>query len=199
MGIINPSSSGDAPVVPDGLYVVTCVGAEEHTVEGDQFGNNEKVELHIQFETVDGDEVQLDPRCNAKWSEKATLFKWAIAFGLPADPNVPFDTDSFKGKKAQAVIHTETEGSWPRVQSFMPYKQASPARSTKVTEPSERKPGVLLPDGTVDWTLVWKEVKRLGMTRESVAAQFDGDIGKLTAMDGIDVAVWLDELQNVTA
>ena len=183
--------------MPDGLYLVTCVGVEERVVEGDQFGNNEKVELHISFD-VDGEEAQLDPRCNAKWSEKATLFKWALAFGLRANPNEPFDTDSFKGKKAQAVIHTETEGSWPRIQSFMPYKQSAPARSTTATQRSESiATGAALVNsmGDIEWKVFWSEVERLGGTKEGIKAKVGGDLLKMEELSVTEVQDLLEALK----
>ena len=32
----------------------------------------------------EGEPVTLDPRCNRKWGEKATLYQWALAFGVVA-------------------------------------------------------------------------------------------------------------------
>ena len=198
MSVVEPGG-GDVPEIPDGLYKARVTAVKDITLEQpDTFGNQEKVEIHLAFKDSDDIDQTLEPRVNRKWGDRATLFAIALACGLDVQPHESFETQSLVGCQVNVLVETPEEGRWPRVKSWGRVKTAS-ARSTKATEPSERKPGVLLPDGTVDWTIVWKEVKRLGMTRESVAAQFDGDITKLTDMDGIDVAVWLDELQSVTA
>lgn len=204
MPVVEPTKGGYEGVeIPDGLYVVTCKNVEETEMKNDRFGKPDKYRLTLVGVTPDGEPFTVEPLMNRTWSAMpgktpSTLFTYAEAFGCDPDPNAAFDTDDLLNKKASAFIETaEEEGSWPRVTRITRIKTGASARST--TQPSEKKPGVLLPDGTVDWTLLWKEVKRLGMTRESVAAQFDGDITKLTDMDGIDVAVWLDELQSVTA
>src|SRR5688572_8115737 len=121
MATVEPSVS-EAPELADGLYQVECIAAEFKRVENDQFGNNDKVEISLKLLDVldeEGKDIILKPRINRKWSEKATLYLWSVALGVDVDPGAPMDTDWLIGRKAQALVQTEKEGSWPRVKDLL--------------------------------------------------------------------------------
>jgi hypothetical protein len=173
MAIVEPSKS-DAPVLEDGLYPVTCQGVDERTVDNDMFGNKEKLEFHllIEGETYeDGEPVTLDPRINRKWSEKATLYEWALAFGLNVSPEAPIDTDLFKGKKARAIIETAKEGDWPRVKKLM--KRSGEVATTGTAKMAEGTTADVLHfdekgDPKPDWNLFWALLHRHGLNKKHV-------------------------------
>lgn len=158
MSVVEPSKS-EAPEIDDGLYEVVCLGVDEKVIEDNQFGNNEKFAIHLRLVDVfdpDGKEIDLDPLVNRKWSEKATLYQYAKAFGCATDLQSPFDTDRFKGKRAQALIETDFEKSaWPKVTSIVPLPakkggaKSAPSAAQEVRQPPE---GAAVDADTVsDW------------------------------------------------
>lgn len=159
MATVTPSSGGKAPVLDDDIYDVVCEDVIERTLEQpDQFGKTEKLEFRIKLIDVpdeDGEPVTLEPRCNKAWSERATLFKWALAFGIDADPTQTFDTDIFKGKRARADIRTEAEGKWPKVHDFLPMPKMRNGKAQAKTE----EPDI---DG------FWKRVRGAGYAQRDV-------------------------------
>ena len=173
MPVVQPSVGGKAPELEDGLYAVTCIGVDAKVVENDPYGNNEKLEFHLQLDDKldeEGEAIVLDPRINLKWNEKSTLYKYAQAFGLNAQPNEPFNTDAFKGKRARALIQTETAGNWPRVKDLMPIKGKAPAKPVAQADDDTDEP---------DFTAFWKRVRAGGYDREQVAPYVDGDLTTL--------------------
>ena len=68
-------------------------------------------------------------------------------------------------------------------------------RGKAATVTAPQAPSVINPDGTPSWTAFWAEIKRLGVTREGVAAHVGGDLEVLMAMDGPDVAGVLEEIK----
>ena len=171
MSVIQPSTS-EAPVLEDGLYTVVCSGVEEKTVENDQFGRNDKVVVHLKIDDKldeNGDPIVIDPMMNRAWSEKATLFHYAQAFGLDPDPMQAFDTNSMVGRKAQALIATEKEGAWPKVRELLPFKKGAGPSPRPVLEE------VVEPD----FDGFWKRVRAGGYDRKEVAPYVDGDLSTL--------------------
>ena len=205
--IVEPSGGGyDGIEIPDGLYEVRCTKVEERDLPNDKFGNTDKFQLTLAGVTPDDEPFTVEPLMNRRWGEKSTLFGYAVAFGIDADPDMSFDTDGFIGKKAQAYIVTaEAAGSWPRVQTISRIKagKTASARSTTTTQRSERSAIVIMEDGELDFAVFWREARRLGMTRESVAAKLGVtdmlDLTKyLASMEPTDVAMLLMESSGAT-
>lgn len=188
MAIVEPSVS-KAPVISDDIYHIICDSVTETTLDTpDQFGKVDKLDFHIRIlddgvVDDDGEPVSLDPRCNRAWSERATLFKWAQAFGLDPDPLQPIDTVDFHGLEARADIRTESEGKWPKVKDFLPMPKArsgkAPAASTSPTAAAGGPP-MVTPAGDIDWMAWWREVERNGGTKEGVAKMLKVDFTKLS-------------------
>lgn len=170
MPIIIEPSKGKAPQIEDGLYPVICRGVKAVTVDKDEFGNFEKVEISVELEDKvdeEGEPVTLDPRCNRKWGEKATLYQWALAFGVVASVNESFDAEEFIEKQAMALIETPEDGGWPRITKFS-------KRTQRKGAPSAAQEGRQPPEGTVvdadvvsDW---WKARLGEGFERVKVVA-----------------------------
>lgn len=179
--IIQPSTGGKAPVIPDDVYPVVCDGIDLVTLpEPDKFQKTEKLEFHLRLLDVvdeEGGEIVLDPRLNVAWSEKATLFKWAVAFGLNPNPDAPIDTDAFIGLEARAVVETEKEGAWPRVKEMMKASVRAASRQTAPAPDSE-------PTAIEAW---WKRTRDVGLDRTSVMAKaielFDKEPVDLSAIE----------------
>lgn len=198
---VQPSAGGKAPVIDDDTYIVTCVETKLITVEEDQFDNFHKVDVFLEIEGMadeDGEPIVLKPRINQAWSEKATLFKYALAFGLDVDPTRSFNTDLMHGLRAQAQVKTAKPGDWPRVKALMPLPKAQrtvtrqPVRAAaSLAAPGGMVP-VLNPDGTLNTATFWKETRRLNLTRDEVIAEFNGDVNNIIQGDPVDVADWLD-------
>jgi len=60
MSVVEPGGQ-DAPEIPNGLYRATITAIEDQHVDTDQFGNFEKIVLHLEF-SDDELNYQLDPR-----------------------------------------------------------------------------------------------------------------------------------------
>lgn len=194
MAIIIEPSKGKAPQIDDGLYPVICRGVRAVTVDSDAFQNFEKVELNIEVEDLldeEGEAVTLDPRCNRKWGEKATLYQWALAFGVVASVNESFDAEEFNGRQAMALIETPEDGGWPRVTKFS--KRTQKGKSAPPAAQEARAPweGEAVDADTVSaW---WKDILGQGFERVKVIAlskeMFEGRLpGELNA----------DELKGLT-
>ncbi len=170
MPVIEPSV-GNAPELDDGLYLVECIAIEEKTVENDQFGNRDKLEFSLKLLEVvdkDGSDIVLKPRVNRKWSEKATLFQYATAFGYEADPAEPIDTDVLLHRQARATVHTEKEGDWPRVTGLMALPRG---RTTRAKAAETDGPDI---DG------FWKRIRSAGYERGDVALHLNVSVGALS-------------------
>lgn len=191
MAYVAPGT-GEAPVIEDGLYEVTCVGLEELEM-ADEYSNGEpraklKVKLQVHgTDDGDGKEVILDPLMNLKWSAggkypASTLFTYATAFCGPQNGDIGFDTDTLKGKKAQALIQTEP-GKWPKVTQIVALKKGKAAAPATDAAPWEDVPAVLNDKGEVDFDAFWKAVRGAGISRTEVANEVGGDIENLMGMD----------------
>ena len=197
MTVVNPGGNADVPEIEDGLYQAVVKQVKDIILdEPDQFGNTEKVEIQIGFVDVDGEHQQLEPRVNLKWGERASLYAIAVACGCDCNPNEPFDTEDLVGKRVNVLVETLETGKWPRVKTWA---KAGKAKAAQQTAPAAASASVLKPDGTLDTTAFWKETKRLGMTRESVAAAWDGDIENMIKADAVDVAAWLADVTDSVA
>ena len=176
MPVVEPST-GKAPQIDSGLYIVTCKAVKEVTVDNDQFGNFDKLELTLEFEDLlapDGEPQTLEPRINKKWNEKATLFKWATAFGLEVSPAEDFNTDLLIGRVAQALVETAEEGGWPRVTKLttLPTKMAAVRAAAKA-------PASGISEAEQDALIAWWKVVREDMKvpREKVLAVSQASFG----------------------
>jgi hypothetical protein len=185
MPIIQPKSG--APEVPDGVYTVKCIKVAEEIVEDDPFGKPDKVRLTLQLEgsfDADGKPVFLDPRVNQAWSKRATLYKYALAFGLKPSLSDGFDTDALIGKRATATVYTEEEGGWPRITALVPLKaQAAPAAKAapQASSPSEQSAAMAALAAEVDKNALasfWEAVGESGTDRGTVADMADTMFGK---------------------
>ena len=173
MAIVQPSV-GKAPKINDGTYPITCIGVNERTVDNDQFGNSEKLEFHMIIEGLvdeDGDPQELNPLINKKWNEKATLYEYAVAFGLKVDLKTPIDTDDFNGRQATAVIETAEEGKWPRITKLLKRgAAAAPTAAEKATSGDTRDILSFTPDGdpVANLPLFWGILHRHGINKKNV-------------------------------
>ena len=115
---IEPGGSGDVPEIPDGLYPALITQAQSvHLETPDAFGNSEKIEIQVSFVDSNNQPQTLEPRVNAKWGEKATLFKIAEAAGLNPDPNQTFDTDDLIERKVNVLVQTAPKGPSPPIKT----------------------------------------------------------------------------------
>ncbi len=193
--IIEPSK-GTAPQIDDGLYTVTCTGIRSMTVDNDAFGNFEKIELALQIQGVldeNGDAMSLDPRVNRKWNERATLYKYAVAFGVVASPSEPFDAEDLIGKRAQALIETPTEGGWPRVTKMTALKGKQATAQKAQEAPSEGATPFDTDEVVVDSLDAWTaKLRSIGYTpveiRDHALAAYDRTPDKLTAIEREELA-----------
>lgn len=197
MSVVQPGGA-DVPEIPDGLYRAKITSIKDITLETpDNFGNLEKVEIHLAFKDSDGEEQKLEPRVNRKWGERATLFAIALACGLAVEPHDDFETETLVGCEVNVLIETPEEGRWPRVKSWGRVKNGSRA-STKATRPSENMAtGAALVNvmGDIEWKVFWAEVERLGGTKEGIAAKVGGDLMKLTGLTVVQVQDLLEALK----
>lgn len=208
MAIVQPGT-GEAPVIEDGLYEVTCIDLEELEM-ADEYSNGElrpKVKVRLQVHGTDdgdGNDVVLDPLMNLKWSAggkypASTLFTYATAFCGPQDGNFPFDTDDLMDKKAQALIQTEP-GKWPKVTQIVALKKngaKAPAKATTADDlPWEDAPmpTILNEKGEVDFDAFWKAVRGAGISRTEVIAEVNGDIENLMTMEPTQVPILLEHV-----
>lgn len=184
MAIVQPTTGGKAPVIDDDIYTVTCTEVQEiHLEEPDQFGKTEKLQFRIVLNDImdeEGEPIFLDPRCNRAWSERATLFKWAQAFGLDVDPTQPIDTDQFVGMEARADIRTEAAGKWPKVNDFLPLPKGKRAPLAVVAEP--------------DFDGFWKRVRAGGFERKDVAPYVDGDLATVSRKSQAELNTILEQM-----
>lgn len=194
MGYVVQPSSGEIPVVPDSLYLATIVAAKHVTLDQpDQFGKTEKIELSVEFD-VDGEIVTLDPRVNAAWSEKATLFQIAIATGLDVSPQDAFEIEELLDRQVNILTEQE-EGKWPRVKAWSRVGRQKASRpSPEPPEASAKLPAVVNPDGTPNHDAFWRAIKGMGLNRAHVIDKV-GSIENFTALDGADIAFLLEELR----
>ena len=181
MPIVEPST-GKAPQIDNGLYIVICKEIKEVTVDNDQFGNFDKLEVTLEFEDLlapDGGPQTLEPRINKKWNEKATLFKWAVAFGLDVSPAEPIDTDLLIDRKAQALVETAEEGGWPRVTKLTALpKKGGMAAVREAAKPKEDDG--LTPSANDDEMIAWWKVTReMGVARDKVLAISQASFGDI--------------------
>lgn len=142
-----PESSGEAPKIKDGPYSLTVVSAITGIREGPDKYNPEIVDapiVHINMAVggtrdEDGNEIVLRSTMNLKFSRggsypPSTLYLYARAFGVVPEVGELFDTDWLVGKKAQGMVRTDKEGTWPKVvnESLVPAgepAQKGPARA----------------------------------------------------------------------
>jgi hypothetical protein len=172
MAIVEPSV-GKAPKIDDGTYPITCVGVNERTVDNDQFGNSEKLEFHMIIEGLtdeDGEPQQLNPLINKKWNEKATLYSYAVAFGLKVDLKTPIDTDDFNGRQATAVIETAEEGKWPRITKLLKRGASAATAAENATAGDTRDILSFTPQGdaVANLPLFWGILYRHGINKKHV-------------------------------
>lgn len=187
MGYVIQPSSGEVPVVPDDLYLATIVSTKPVKLEEpDQFGKTDKIEIKVEFD-VDDETVTLDPRVNQAWSEKATLFKIAIATGLEVSPLEGFDIAQLEGRQVRILTEQE-EGKWPRI------KEWSRVPQKKAGKTEAKTPAVVTSDGEPDYTAFWSAVNALGVTKKNVYDRAGG-MEAFMNMDGADVAYLLEELK----
>ena len=190
-------SQGKHVEIANGTYPVLCIGVKDDHLDNSQYGSGDVVRIYLQFpDLIDeesGDFVELDVIANRVWNPKSKLWSFASAFGLRCDEDVKeFETEDMVGKDALAFIENETKDGnvWPKVKNII---AAPRGKAATVTAP--QAPSVINPDGTPSWTAFWAEIKRLGVTREGVAAHVGGDLEVLMAMDGPDVAGVLEEIK----
>ena len=187
MPVIPPSATA-APEIDDGLYEATWLGSEEKFVEADAFGKNHKLEIHLEIDLGNGEVEHLDPLVNWAWSERATLYKFALGFGAVADLTSPFDTEMLdgKGKKAQVLIKTDTEKSaWPKVVDVIAIKKngaRAPAPAPTVDDaPFDTDDKAPLTDSLAEGVALseWFEsVKAIGYTPKEILDHAQGKYGK---------------------
>ena len=163
MSVVEPGGS-DAPEIPDGLYVATITDVVDVTLEQpDNYGNQEKVEIHLAFLDANSESQTLEPRVNRKWGERANLFAIALATGLDVSPHEPFDTATLKNRKVNVLVETAEEGRWPRIKSWGRVKQQNgPAPSQAVSGAS------LMPIAEMNIVEWWKATREAGFEKDYV-------------------------------
>ena len=181
MPTIEPSGSA-APEIEDGLYTATWLDAEEKYVEADAFGKNHKLEIHLEVDLGNGETERLDPLVNWAWSERATLYKFALGFGGVVDLTSAFDTDQMKGKQAQVLIKTDTEKSaWPKVVDVIAIKKGKSPAPTVDDVPFDTDDKPTLTDALAEGVALseWFEsVKAIGYTPKEILDHAQGKYGK---------------------
>jgi len=193
MGNVVQPSSGEVPIVPDGLYLATITGVKPITLDTpDQFGKSEKLEISLEFD-VGGEIVNLDPRVNRAWSEKATLFLIAVASGLDVNPSEAFDADDLIDREVNILTEQE-EGKWPRVKAWSKVGKKAAAARASGRAASSATPAVINQDGSPNHTAFWSAISALGLNRKHVIDKVGGDIEAFTKMDGPELAFLLEEL-----
>jgi len=195
MSVVEPSSGGDVPVIPDGTYDARITAVKDVQLETpDMHGNTEKVEITVHFEDDDGEEHELDPRVNRKWGELATLFKIAEAAGLNPNPDAAFDTDYLKNRKVRVVVETKEEGKWPRVTKWMKAR-ANGAKQASAPPVASQVPSMINIDGTLNTTAFWTACKAAGIPNTEVAEAVGGDLMKLATIDPTEIVAMYEILK----
>lgn len=187
--------------IEPGTYDVRCIKVWPDVLENPQFGTGDVLKIKLQFPDIeedDGSLFEMDAMANFTLSPRSKLYGWAMAFGCEIDLNADdFDAEEMLDKTAQAVIVKvkKPDGStWPSIDSIVPapVRRRRAAESAPKSEPKDdAAPSILTAMGAVDWTAFWTATTRMGMTRESVAAQWNGDLGTLEKADPIEVAEWM--------
>ena len=213
MPVVDPST-GNPPIIVDERYTVTCRSCVAKDVTGDQFGNNAKLEFGLEIEGLTNGDVWEDAeqpndpfvfttRINRKWNEKSTFFIWTKAFGIDADDDLPFDSDALLGRKAIATFETEEPGKWPKIvrMSRVPAQKVAKNAPTAVP-PTLPGPALVNFMGEIDYTAFWKGIEDIGVTREQVAGELNGDLNNLKSMEAtliVDLFEHLKEKYGVPA
>ena len=163
MSIVEPGGS-DAPEIPDGLYVATITKVEDVTLDQpDNFGNQEKVQIHLSFLDSNSEAQTLEPRVNRKWGERANLFAIALAAGLDVSPHEPFDTASLVNRKVNVLVETPEEGRWPRVKSWGRVKQQNGSAPSQAATAAPVKD--IAEMNIIEW---WKATRQAGYEKDYV-------------------------------
>lgn len=178
MPTIEPSATA-APEIEDGLYVATWLDAEEKYVEADAFGKNHKLEIHLEVDLGNGQTEKLDPLVNWAWSERATLYKFALGFGGVVDLGSAFDTDDMKGKQAQVLIKTDAEKSaWPKVVDVIAIKKGKAAPANEETPFDTAAPALDALAAAKALADFVEGAKAIGYTAKEIGDLATGQFGK---------------------
>jgi hypothetical protein len=122
------------PDIGNGLFPATVMNVKPIKLDApDQFGKTDKLEIDLDVE-VEGDVVELNPRVNVAWSERATLFKVAQAAGFDPNPFESFDAETLVGRRLNVLIEQE-EGKWPRVTTWSRIPTRKLTRRTGTGDP----------------------------------------------------------------
>lgn len=176
MAIVVEAKDASIPEIEDGLYDVTCTAVGERVMDTDQFGNIDKIELLFFISTLSTDEepVFIQPLLNRKWGEKATLFKYAQAFGLNPNPFEAFDVERFVKARARVLIgHPNGDDGWPRVMQVMPLPKGTTQKAAAGNQKAQSRPIANDPptspaeEGAIAW---WTKVRAAGHKRDEVIA-----------------------------
>ena len=198
MPVAQASGSSQLEDLEPGSYELTCAEVTELTLEKpDSYGKTEKYAFKFRIEGVDLEEgpTMIGKRINRVFTPKSTFWKWSeVLLGRAIKVGENVELVDLIGQSCMGLI-TESPrddgGTWKNISDIYPLPKKG--QNGKVAE--KEAPSVINPDGTPSWTAFWAEIKRLGVTREGVAAHVGGDLEVLMAMDGPDVAVVLEEIR----
>ena len=198
MPVAQASGASQLEDLEPGSYELTCAEVTEVTLEKpDAFGKTEKYAFKFRIEGVDLEEgpAMIGRRINRVFTPKSTFWKWSevlLVRAIKVGENVEL-TDLI-GRSCMGLITEsprEDGGTWKNISDIYPLPKKG--QNGKVAE--NAPPSIVNPDGTANFDAFWREIKRLHVTNESVAAFLDGDLNKLRDMDGPDVAGVLEEIR----
>ncbi len=142
MPIVPVSTGKTKPKIPDGNYTFQITDAAQSVWQSDKFGHAGEPNLTLSCLIMgvldeDGEDIYLDPQMSLKYkpvgkTPPSTLYLYAKAAGVLAEPGEPFNTDALVGRVLSGNITTEGE-DWPKIEpkSLMPSKTAARAIAQK--------------------------------------------------------------------